>query len=125
MRLDEGVARLLWRALALVFLALGVIGAFLPVLPTVPFLIAAAWAGGRGWPALERWLLDHPRYGPYIRNWRQSGAVPRRAKWAATVMMAISALLLMLGTQAPMGVKVGVPLVMGATAVWLWRRPEP
>lgn len=60
MRPAGPVARLLWRALALVFVALGLIGAFLPVLPTVPFLLAAAWAAGRGWPALEDWLLGHP-----------------------------------------------------------------
>jgi hypothetical protein len=118
------VARLLWRALALVLVALGVIGAFLPVLPTVPFLLAAAWAAGHGWPALEQRLLAHPRYGEYILRWRQSGAVPRRAKWAATVMMMLSTVVL-LTTGAPMAVKIGAPLFMAAVAVWLWRRPEP
>ena len=123
MRPKGPVARLLWRVLALVFVALGLIGAFLPVLPTVPFLLAAAWAAGRGWPALERWLLEHPRYGEYIRRWQERGAVPRRAKWAATVMMTFSALLL-LATGAPIAVKIGAPLFMAAVAIWLWRRPE-
>jgi uncharacterized membrane protein YbaN (DUF454 family) len=123
MRLPDPVARLLWRVLALVLVFLGLLGAFLPVLPTVPFLLAAAWAAGRGWPALERWLLEHPRYGEYIRRWRQGGAVPRRAKWAATVMMTFSAVLL-LATGAPVAVKIGVPIFMAAVAVWLWRRPE-
>ncbi|MGJ3699946.1 YbaN family protein [Variovorax sp. AFSI2.2] len=109
--------------LALVFVALGLIGAFLPVLPTVPFLLAAAWAAGHGWPALERWLLEHPRYGEYIRRWQERGAVPRRAKWAATVMMTFSALVL-LATGAPVAVKIGAPLFMAAVAIWLWRRPE-
>src|SRR5262245_34246909 len=94
MRLDRGIQRLLWRVLAVVFVALGLLGAFLPVLATVPFLIAAAWAGGRGWPALEAWLLDHPRFGTHIRQWRQAGAVPRRAKLAAIGMMSVSALAL-------------------------------
>lgn len=123
MRLPDPVVRLLWRVLALVLVFLGLLGAFLPVLPTVPFLLAAAWAAGRGWPALERWLLEHPRYGEYIRRWRQGGAVPRRAKWAATVMMMFSAVLL-LATGAPVAVKIGVPIFMAAVAVWLWRRPE-
>jgi len=123
MRPKGPVARLLWRLLALVFVALGLIGAFLPVLPTVPFLLAAAWAAGHGWPALERWLLEHPRYGEYIRRWQERGAVPRRAKWAATVMMTFSALLL-LATGAPIAVKIGAPLFMAAVAIWLWRRPE-
>ena len=123
MRPKGPVARLLWRVLALVFVALGLLGAFLPVLPTVPFLLAAAWAAGHGWPALERWLLEHPRYGEYIRRWQERGAVPRRAKWTATVMMTFSALVL-LATGAPVAVKIGAPLFMAAVAIWLWRRPE-
>ena len=123
MRPKGPVARLLWRVLALVFVALGLLGAFLPVLPTVPFLLAAAWAAGHGWPALEHWLLEHPRYGEYIRRWRERGAVPRRAKWAATVMMTFSALVL-LATGAPIAAKIGAPLFMVAVAIWLWRRPE-
>ena len=122
-RKEGAIARLLWRVLALVLVALGLVGAFLPVLPTVPFLLAAAWAAGHGWPALERWLLAHPRYGGHIVRWRQSGAVPRRAKWAATGMMSLSAAVL-LATGAPLAVKVGAPLAMAAVAVWLWRRPE-
>jgi uncharacterized membrane protein YbaN (DUF454 family) len=123
MRPKGPVARLLWRVLAVVLVALGLIGAFLPILPTVPFLLAAAWAAGHGWPALERWLLEHPRYGEYIRRWQERGAVPRRAKWTATVMMTFSALVL-LATGAPVAVKIGAPLFMAAVAIWLWRRPE-
>jgi len=118
------IARWLWRLLAGLLLVLGIVGVFLPVLPTVPFLIAAAWAGGRGWPALERWLLAHPRYGPHIRRWRESGAVPRRAKWAAISMMSASAMLLLF-TNLPVALKIAVPLLMAVVAVWLWRRPEP
>lgn len=116
-------ARLAWQALALTCLALGLLGIVLPGLPTVPFLIAAAWAGGRGWPALERWLLQHPRFGPPILRWRDHGAVPRRAKWAATVMMLISALVLVSSTL-PTTARIGLPLVMAAIAAWLWTRPE-
>jgi len=118
------LARLLWRALAVLCLVLAVVGAFLPVLPTVPFLIAAAWAGGHGWPALERWLLDHPRFGPTLRQWRSSGAVPRRAKLVAIGMMTVSATALAF-SDLHLGARIGVPLVMAAVAVWLWRRPEP
>lgn len=119
----QAAARLLWRALAVLALALGAIGAVLPVLPTVPFLILAAWAGGKGWPALEAWLLDHAHLGPGIRRWRERGAVPRRAKWLATIMMTGSAVMLAL-SSAPLAVKLGVPAVMAGVAIWLWRRPE-
>ena len=93
-------------------------------LPTVPFLIAAAWAAGRGWPELERWLLGHPTYGIHIQRWRQGGFVPRRAKLAAISMMAVSATGLQFA-PLPMAVRIAVPLVMAAVAAWLWTRPEP
>jgi len=119
----EAAARLLWRALALVSLMLGLIGALLPVLPTVPFLLLAAWAASKGWPALEAWLLNHAHFGPHIRRWRERGAVPRRAKWLASVMMSASALMLAL-SPLPLAVKIGVPALMLGVAIWLWRRPE-
>lgn len=114
---------MLWRVLAILFMVLGLLGVVLPVVPTVPFLLAAAWAGGRGWPALEQWLLGHPRYGEPIRQWRSGGVVSRRAKWAATLMMACSAILLQF-LAGPLALKVGVPVVMGLVALWLWNRPE-
>ncbi|WP_457390125.1 YbaN family protein [Roseateles sp. P5_E1] len=121
--MHRALARLLWRALAVLGLVLAMIGVVLPVLPTVPFLLLAAWAAGKGWPALENWLLNHAHFGPGIRRWRERGAVPRRAKWLAVVMMACSAVMLVL-TPAPLAVKIAVPAMMAAVAIWLWRRPE-
>jgi uncharacterized protein len=114
---------LIWRACAVAALVLGVVGVALPVLPTAPFLILAAWAGGKGWPALERRLLAHPRYGAQIRQWRERGAVPRNAKILASVMMIGSALGLQF-TSTPDWVRYGVPLLLLLVAIWLWRRPE-
>lgn len=121
--LRRRLASLAWRGLALLCLVLAAIGVVVPGLPTVPFLLVAAWAGGRGWPRLEAWLLAHPRWGPPIRRWREHGAVPRRAKWASSVMMAASAVLVLL-SPAPLAVKMGLPALMAGVAVWLWRRPE-
>ena len=115
---------MLWRLLAICFAGLGLAGVILPVLPTVPFLILAAWAAGKGWPRLERWLLEHPQHGPIIRDWRQNGAVPRRAKWFATLMMSVSVGLLVL-SGAALWLKVVVPTLILSVAIWLWRRPEP
>jgi uncharacterized membrane protein YbaN (DUF454 family) len=116
-------ATLGWRALALACVALGAVGAVLPVLPTVPFLLVAAWAGNRGWPGLEARLLAHPKHGPSIRAWRERGEVSRRAKLAASTMMAASTALLW-ASGAPAWVKVAVPVFLLGVAAWLWRRPE-
>jgi uncharacterized membrane protein YbaN (DUF454 family) len=117
------LALILWRLLAGSALLLGFIGIFVPGLPTVPFLLLAAWAAGHGWPALEAWLLNHPRWGASIRAWREHGAMSRRAKWAASIMMTASAGL-MYFSGAPRLITLGVALVMLTVAIWLWRRPE-
>ena len=114
---------LLWRIGAALALIVGLAGVVLPVLPTVPFLIVAAWAGGKGWPALEQWLLDHSTFGPHIRRWRERGAVPRRAKWWASLTMLASAVGIQF-TSIALWLRVGAPAVMLVVALWLWRRPE-
>jgi uncharacterized membrane protein YbaN (DUF454 family) len=113
----------MWRALALASTALGIAGVFVPILPTTPFLLVAAWAAGKGWPQFEAWLVAHPRLGPPIRRWRDHRAVPRSAKWAAVASMLLSAALLW-WSAASLAIQLGVTLFLLAVAAWLWRRPE-
>ena len=120
-----GTVRVLcWRSLAMLFVLLGMIGVVVPGMPTVVFLLLAAWAGSHGWPQLERWLVQHPRHGGHIRQWREHGAIPRRSKCAASTMMLISIALISL-SSAPDYVKIGVPLLLCGVLLWMWRRPEP
>jgi uncharacterized membrane protein YbaN (DUF454 family) len=114
---------LMWRALTLASTALGIAGVFVPILPTTPFLLVAAWAAGKGWPQFEAWLVAHPRLGPPIRRWRDHRAVPRSAKWAAVASMLLSAALLW-WSAASLAIQLGVTLFLLAVAAWLWRRPE-
>jgi uncharacterized membrane protein YbaN (DUF454 family) len=114
---------LLWRIFALIALAIGAVGIVLPVLPTVPFWILAAWAAGKGWPSLQQWLINHPKYGASIRGWQERGTVSRKAKWLATTTMLISAAALQFTSALPW-LKIAVPIAMLGVAVWLWRRPE-
>lgn len=79
-----------YRLLAYISLSLGVAGIVLPLLPTTPFVLLAAWSASRGSPAFERWLHGHHRFGPLIRDWHERQAVPLLAKWLAAVVMASS-----------------------------------
>ncbi len=115
---------LLWRALAVLGVALAAIGLLLPVMPTVPFLLLAAWAAGKGWPAMEARLLAHPTYGRPIRDWRAHRAIPRKAKWLATVMMCGSATMLWFAPVPP-AVRWAVYLTMLTVCTWMWTRPDP
>ena len=115
---------LLWRSLVVIFVILGFIGAVLPGMPTTVFLILAAWASSRGWPQMDNWLLNHPKYGSTLRDWRANGTVPRKAKWFATIMMSFSAVI-MLFTTAPVAVKVFTNTTMLVVCIWLWLHPEP
>ena len=115
---------LFWRTLVVIFVILGCIGAVLPGMPTTVFLILAAWAASKGWPQMDAWLINHPKYGTTIRAWRENGTVPRKAKWLASSMMLVSGIA-MLFTPAPFWVKVFTNVTMFSVAVWLWLRPEP
>ena len=108
----------------MIFVILGFIGALLPGMPTTVFLILAAWAASKGWPQMDEWLLNHPKYGQTLRAWRESGTVPRKAKWFASIMMLISGLIMLL-TNAPFLVKLFTNTTMLLVAIWLWLRPEP
>ncbi|HEY5612506.1 MAG TPA: YbaN family protein [Lysobacter sp.] len=113
-----------WWLLAYASLGLGLVGIVVPGLPTVPFVLLAAFAAARGSHRLHRRLQAHAQFGPMIRDWDVYGAVSRRAKVLAVAMMGACAALLFLTAprlwMATTGT--GVMVIVGA---WLWSRPEP
>lgn len=113
-----------WWLLAWFSLALALLGAVLPILPTVPFVLLAAYASARGSDRLRRWLTGHRQFGPMIADWEHHGAVSRRAKWLASTMMVAAGLLVFFTAPLPW-VAWLVWLTMATVATWLWRRPEP
>ncbi|AJC47103.1 MULTISPECIES: YbaN family protein [Xanthomonas] len=113
-----------WWLLAYASLATGIVGIFVPGLPTTVFVLIAAYAAARGSPRLRRRLLRDPRFGRSIRDWERHGAVSRRGKWMATLTMAACALVLLLFVHR-LWVQVLAIGCMSAVALWLWWRPEP
>ena len=116
--------RYVWLSAGWSALVLGAIGFFLPLLPTVPFVILAAFCFSKGSRHVEQWLLDHPRLGPIVRDWREHHAVPLGAKVLATVMMAISCTGAFFLFPAEYAKWAWVPsAICGPAAIWLWLLP--
>ena len=114
--------RVLWLLTGAGCLLTGIVGIFLPLLPTTPFVLLAAFCFSRGSQRWEAWLLQHPRFGPMVRDWRANRAVPLRAKQLAWVMMALGSAWgwwAMPAHIAWLPIAICVP-----TALWLWSLPN-
>lgn len=116
--------RFVWLLLGHLFVGIGFVGAFLPVLPTVPFLILAAWAYSKGSQRFEDWLLNHPVAGGPIRAWREHGVIPARAKVISCFMMAISLVVAWSFPTIPWWGKVGSAATILGAAVFVVSRPS-
>ena len=82
--------RFVWITIGFIALALGAIGAILPLLPTTPFILLAAFAFGKGSDRLRNMLVNHSVFGPIITEWEAHGAIAMRYKIiAAMVMLAV------------------------------------
>jgi uncharacterized membrane protein YbaN (DUF454 family) len=110
--------------LAYLFLALAIIGVVLPGLPTVPFLLLAAWFAARGSERLHAWLYAHPHFGQLLIDWEQQKAVSRKSKVLAIIMMAASAVFLCYKTENTTLVAVVVSIFV-CVSTYLLTRPEP
>jgi uncharacterized protein len=116
------VKRPLYRLFGLLALALGAAGAVLPLLPTTPFLLLAAYFFARSHPEWEARLLAHPWAGPAILAWRDHGAIPLVAKQAAMVMLTISGVT---GWWLLDDAWRYLPSVIGIVVLaWMWSRPS-
>jgi len=120
----SGPAR--WAMLGVGWLAVGlaVLGALLPLLPTTPFLLVAAWAFGRSSERLRRWLYESRMFGPVLQNWEQHGAIPRWAKVLAVGVMALTLIGLIERGTVTGWVIVLVGIVLGIISLWIVTRPS-
>jgi uncharacterized protein len=121
-KMGSAFTRKLFLMGGMVSAAFGIIGIFLPIMPTVPFLILAAFCFARSNPALEARIMNHPIYGPPIRDWREKGVVSRKGKLAATAAFMAS---IIFGYFTLSGLWLFVPPVIAVLCLsWLWTRPE-
>lgn len=117
--------RVLWLALGLVCLALGGIGAVVPLMPTTIFLILAVACFARSSPRLENWLLNHPRFGRPLRQWREQKAVPLVGKIGAVSGMALGFGLFWFAARPGLWLALGVAAVLVLCGGYVVSRPRP
>jgi len=118
----ERLVRAVFLTLGLFFTGIGFIGIFLPVLPTVPFLILAAGCFARSSERLEAWLMSHRHFGPMLTEWRLRGAIPRRGKLMALAGSSLGMALFLL--HAPGAWEIGaVAALMAVGLGYVFTRP--
>lgn len=122
-RLLHWTSRQAWFGLGFLALVLGFIGIFLPLLPTTPLVILAAFAFSKSSPRFERWLLGHRIFGPIIADWRANRAIAPRYK-AISVSMMGAAFCLSLALELPAVVLAVQGIVLGLAATFILTRPS-
>jgi len=113
-----------YRILALLSLSTGALGLVLPLLPTMPFVLLALWAAGRGAPELHDQIRRHPRFAPILEPWKRDRAVPAQAKFAACMMLLTSWLLAWWSGAGPWVLGLMLLLFL-AVSLFLLSRPSP
>jgi uncharacterized membrane protein YbaN (DUF454 family) len=116
--------RLVWLVVGIAALAAAMVGVILPLIPTTPFVILAAFAFMKSSSRLHSWLITHRIFGPVILDWREHGAISRPAKTIAIVSMA-AIFLISLVLQMPYHVLVPQAFVLGVCAWFVGSRPAP
>lgn len=120
----RSMSMLLWRILGFTSVGIGLINAFIPLMPTTVFLLVGAWALGKGSPEWRARLVSHPRFGRALRDWEDGRRVSRRGKRLAALGMALGWTILVLW-KGFSPAAFGVGIFLASLAFWLWRRPEP
>ena len=113
-----------FRLLGGLLLAGGLVGIWVPVMPTTIFLIGAAACFARSTPALNRYLLQHKRFGPPLRDWFNEGAIGRRSKITAVIGMAFGMAITIIATGDPLWIALAGG-VRGWSAWYVLSRPRP
>lgn len=119
-----GARRAVYFVLGWFFFGLGVLGAVLPVLPTTPFMLLAAWAFSNSSRRFEHWLLEHPWFGPGIKRWRAHRVVPARIKLVSYGTMLVTFTLSLASGRLSWWALLSQALLMGYGAWFLWRLPS-
>jgi uncharacterized membrane protein YbaN (DUF454 family) len=114
----------LWIFLGIICLILGFIGVFLPLLPTTPFALLAAFCFSKGSDELHQWLLNTKMFGPLIRDWEDYGVIRLRYKKLSSIMISFLFGYTLIFVKVILWIKL-VVMLSGLLVLWfIWSRPS-
>ena len=116
--------RMAFLVLGWLFFGIGLVGAFLPVLPTTPFMILALWAFARSSERFHTWLYTHPVFGPPLQRWNTHRVIPASSKLLSVGAMAVSLAYLVWLSEAPPVAVLSAAAIMGIGAAYILTRPS-
>lgn len=117
--------RLVFLVAGCIFAVLGMVGVYMPVLPTTPFMILAAGCFARSSPKFYHWLINHRIFGQLLRDWEERRAIPRYAKYLSWTMMGVScAVLFWRLPREYWWVAMVASVACLVTAIWMARLPD-
>lgn len=114
--------RILLLSLGWLAIVLGTLGIVLPLLPTTPFVLLAAWCFARSSPRFHHWLLWRSPFGRYIRHWQQHRAMPPGAKGRAMLLIVITFAISIYMVNL-LWVRIGLGLMLCVLLLFMWRIP--
>ncbi|MFN7887429.1 MAG: YbaN family protein [Betaproteobacteria bacterium] len=121
---DSPLVRALLVGAGWLCVALGVLGIFLPLLPTTPFMLLAAACFARSARRFHDWLLANRTFGPLIHEWRKHRSVPYRTKIVAIGLMALTMGTSIVFVVQALWLKLLIAAIGIAVSVWLYRLPS-
>ena len=121
---DSPLVRHAFLAAGFVFLGLGILGVFVPVLPATPFVLLAAACFARASARFYNWVLNHRVFGPTVREWRRHRSIPYRVKLGAIALMALSLGASILFFVEPGWLQAALAAFGVLLAAWMYRLPS-
>lgn len=118
------IKRLGYLLLGWTCIGLAVLGVVLPLLPTTPFVLVAAFAFSKSSKRFHHWLLTHKIFGPLVVDWQKSGVIRMRAKLLATVSMVVMLTLSFVVLDASLRLILAVSLMVSCVLAFIWSRPS-
>ncbi len=116
--------KVLYFILGWLFFILGVIGIFLPVMPTTPFMLLALWAFARSSKRFHDWLYHHPLFGPPLQKWNEHRVIPLVAKIFSVSFMTISVVVMSIFSPLNIWLKLGIASIMAYGAWFILSKPS-